>query len=120
MSDLCFALNMSDSIRDKILDSSNSGTIEDVSLGNIIRSYSFDNVNRFDFGLNLSSLTDGAITNTDVNLYRNSNGYLNNLHAECKLYSLIAIKLDADLNNIGKIVDIGFDPEQLENDKNYR
>lgn len=120
MSDLCFALNMSDSIRDKILDSSNSGTIEDVSLGNIIRSYSFDNVNRFDFGLNLSSLTDGAITNTDVNLYRNSNGYLNSLHAECKLYSLIAIKLDADLNNIGKIVDIGFDPEQFENDKNYR
>ena len=62
----------------------------------------------------------GAITNTDVNLYRNSNGYLNSLHAECKLYSLIAIKLDADLNNIGKIVDIGFDPEQFENDKNYR
>ena len=39
------------------------------SLGNIIRSYSFDNVSRFDFGLNLSGLTDGAITNTDINLY---------------------------------------------------
>ena len=120
MSDLCFALNMSDSIRDKILDSSNSGTIEDMSLGNIIRSYSFDNVSRFDFGLNLSGLTDGAITNTDVNLYRNSNGCLNNLHAECKLYSLIAMKLDADLNNIGQAVDIGFEPEQLESDKNYQ
>ena len=120
MSDLCFALNMSDSIRDKILDSSNSGAIEDVSLGNIIRSYSFDNVSRFDFGLNLSGLTDGAITNTDINLYRNSHGYLNNLHAECKLYSLIAIKLDANLNNIGQAVDIGFEPEQLESDKNYK
>lgn len=120
MSDLCFALNMSDSIRDKILDSSNSGAIEDVSLGNIIRSYSFDNVSRFDFGLNLSGLTDGAITNTDINLYRNSHGYLNNLHAECKLYSLIAIKLDADLNNIGQAVDIGFKPEQLGSDKNYK
>lgn len=119
MSDMCFALNMTDSIKDKIIESSNETETELVKLGNIIKSYSFDNTERFDFGLNLSSLTDGAIEDTSVNLYKNSNGQLNNLYAECKLYSLVSIKLDADLNNIGQNVDIGFDPKEIATDKNY-
>lgn len=120
MPDLCFALNMTDGITDKILESSNHTDVTSASLGNIIKSYSFDNAQRFDFGLDLAGLTNGAIADTSVNLYKNSDGYLDNLYAECKLYSLIAIKLDAELNNIGQTVDIGFHPEQLANDEHYK
>ena len=118
--DLCFSLNMTDTIKKLILDSINNTDVEDAKLGDIINSYSYDKVNKFEFGLNLSGLTNGAIGNTKVNLYKNDSGYLDNLYAECKLYSLVSIKLDADLNNIGKEIDIGFNPEQLENDEHYK
>lgn len=120
MSDLCFALNMTDSMKKMIMESINNTDTESVKLGNILKSYSFDNRNQFDFGLNLSSLTNGAIADTKVNLYKNDNGYLNQLYAECKLYSFISIKLDADLNDIEPDFGIGFVPEQLAKDEHYK
>jgi len=51
---------------------------------------------------------------------KNSDGYLNKLLIDSKLYSVISIKLDADLNNIGEKVDIGFNPEELAKNENYK
>lgn len=120
MPDLCFALNMTDSMKNLIINNIENTDTESAKLGNILKLYSFDNKNQYEFGLNLSSLTNGAIADTKVKLYENNNEYLDKIDAECKLYSLISIKLNAELKNIEPNFNIGFDPEQLAKDEHYK
>ena len=118
--DLCFAFNFSDSIKDSINGSADHQTpIEDVTLGNVFKGYSFENNSDFKFNLNLKDLTNNAIKDTNVTLTKNNDGYLNKLKVGCSLYSVLSIDLNADLTNIGQTVDIGFNPEEIKNDLNY-
>ena len=118
--DLCFALNLTDSLTDKIIESSNNGDSTNPNIKDIFRNYTYDGSGTYRFDLNLGSLTNNALGLTDVDIIQNKEGYLNKLLIDSKLYSVISIKLDADLNNIGEKVDIGFDPKELEKNENYK
>lgn len=118
--DLCFALNFTDSLADKISNSSDNGDVSNPNIKDIFRNYTYDGSGTYRFDLNLGSLTNNALGLTGIDVIKNSDGYLNKLLIDSKLYSVISIKLDADLNNIGEKVDIGFNPEELAKNENYK
>lgn len=117
---LGFVLNMPDNIIDAMISSSEKTDTSSAALEDILKGYSLDETaSKYNFVLDVSGITNGAIGTTNVSLVENEEGYLNKLNADCKIYSILGLNLDADLINIGKTVDIGFNPDELVKDNNY-
>lgn len=59
--DLCFALNFTDSLADKISNSGDNGDVSNPNIKDIFRNYTYDGSGTYRFDLNLGSLTNNAL-----------------------------------------------------------
>lgn len=115
--------NLTDSIKNKISDSvtaNSRGEQDGFRIENALKDYQSD-------GTEYYVLLDGAyITNddnfSDISLWvrPDGSGYLRSVAAETKIISVLNIKVDASINDIGQAVDMSLIPSGLAQDAKYQ
>ena len=115
--------NLTDSIKNKISDSvtaNSRGEQDSFRIENALKDYQSD-------GTEYYVLLDGAyITNDDnfsdisLRVRPDGSGYLSSVAAETKIISVLNIKVDASINDIGQAVDMSLIPSGLAQDAKYQ